>query len=73
MSKITEELKEKYSRCCPNCGEKIYYKWMSDYYSSNKKGTCCRKCYSVNFYKTKFKKGHTLNEKYSYIKRSFNY
>jgi len=69
LNKITLETKEKYSRECPICGRKIYYKWRTDFYTGKKNNTKCIKCFSI---KTRFKPEHTLNDMYSIRENSLD-
>ena len=67
--KVTDDKKEKYSRECPNCSIKLYYKWTSDFYTSNKKLSKCKSC-TVNT--GQFKKDHKLNDIYNNSENSLD-
>jgi hypothetical protein len=69
VNKVTNKNREKYSRQCPECGEKIYYNCKSDFYVGCKKNTKCSQCYNIN---TRFKSGHSLNETYSIRENSLD-
>ena len=67
--KVTDNEKEKYSRECPNCFNKLYYNWRSDFYTARKKESRCKSCMINNGH---FKNEHKLNDKYNVAENSID-